>query len=75
MTTTPNPATFLGLKQARLVCPCCGQTFPFESFEWLDELQTLAFRHEGLGIKSGLENLSMLEAWGVYQWLSRWETR
>lgn len=52
-------------------CPCCGNTFPFDSFEWLDELQALAARYSGLGITPDLSALALMEAWGLYQWLSR----
>ena len=62
------------LESSRLVCPCCGEAFPFDSFEWLDELAKLVARQSGLNIPSDLSNLSTTEAWGVYQWLRRQES-
>lgn len=52
-------------------CPCCGHTLPFQSLAWLDELSMLVSRYEGQCISSDIAGLSLVESWGVYQWLSR----
>ena len=54
-------------------CPCCGQPFPFDDFQWIDRLEELISRHEGLGIAPGLSHMNVTEAWGVYRWLDRAE--
>jgi hypothetical protein len=39
--------------------------------DWLERLQSLAVRFSHLGIGADLAALSMIEAWGVYLFLSR----
>jgi len=60
----PNSERNPKLENGRLVCPCCGEAFPFDSFDWLDELAVLVARQSGLNIPSDLSNLSTTEAWG-----------
>lgn len=38
---------------------------------WLDRLQYLSVRFSNLGIGEDLAALSMIEAWGLYLFLSR----
>ena len=38
---------------------------------WLEDLQALAARFAGLGIGPDLAALTLAEAWGLYQFLSR----
>jgi|CXWL01.1.fsa_nt_gi hypothetical protein len=39
--------------------------------DWLEHLQSLAVRFSHLGVGADLAALSMIEAWGVYLFLSR----
>lgn len=53
-------------------CPCCGRALPFQSLDWLDELPMLLSRYAGqLGIAPDIARLTLVESWGVYQWLHR----
>lgn len=52
-------------------CPCCRRALPFQSLEWLDELSMLVSRYGGRCISPDIAGLTLMESWGVYQWLSR----
>ena len=53
-------------------CPCCGRVLPFQTFDWLNALAVLLSRYAGeLGISPDMAGLTLIELWGVYQWLNR----
>jgi hypothetical protein len=39
--------------------------------DWLNRLQSLSVRFSHLGVGADLTALSMIDAWGVYRFLSR----
>lgn len=39
--------------------------------QWIEDLQCLVVRFSHLGIGADVASLSMLEAWGLYRYLSR----
>ncbi|WP_283743748.1 hypothetical protein [Sideroxydans sp. CL21] len=41
------------------------------NLDWMERLQCLAVRFSHLGIGADLTALSMIEAWGLYLFLSR----
>ena len=41
------------------------------NLDWLERLQSLSVRFSHLGIGADLAALSVIEAWGVYRYLSR----
>ena len=43
----------------------------FANFEWLAELSELIIRYESLGMVPDIMSLTLVDAWGLYQWLKR----
>lgn len=41
------------------------------NLDWLERLQSLSVRFSHLGMGADLAALSVIEAWGVYRFLSR----
>lgn len=41
------------------------------NLDWLERLQTLSERFSYLGMGADVSALSIIEAWGVYRYLSR----
>ena len=56
-------------------CPCCDSALPFQSWEWLDELQCLVNRLSGTGIHSDIHSMTLLEKWGVLLFLRKQEKK
>ena len=52
-------------------CPFCGHTIACLNGSWLQELEALVVRHSHLGIAPDIASLSLIEAWGLHQWLIR----
>lgn len=60
----------MGTSEAN-ICPNCGLPLEGGTAAWRQELDDLATKYSYLGISPDLASLSLLEAWGLYQWLSR----
>lgn len=60
----------MGLSEPDL-CPCCGRPVEGRVPSWRQELNDLVAKYSYLGISPDLASLSLLEAWGLYRWLSR----
>ena len=39
------------------------------SLQWLIDLNTLSIRYSHLNVRPDLGNMSLVELWGVYQWM------
>lgn len=52
-------------------CLFCGQPVPGYLESWWFELDDLVTKYSHLGIGPDMASLSLVEAWGLYQWLSR----
>lgn len=58
-------------EEALSPCPFCGRPITSHSGSWRQELEELVVKHSHLGIMPDMASLSLVEAWGLYQWLSR----
>lgn len=39
------------------------------SFEWLKELEILAYKYQSQGVTHDIASMTLIELWGVYQYL------
>jgi len=52
-------------------CPQCGYINHANLFElgWMEELPILLTKHSGLGVDPDIAGMSIIELWGIYQYL------
>ncbi len=56
-------------------CPCCNRALPFQSWEWLTELEHLIARHSETGIHADIHSMTLSKKWGALLFLLKQETK